>query len=397
MNMHMPQNQRRFGFTLVEIMVALTVGGIAIGSLYAVGSASTRHFRDQQRVAAAQTSLRAAMDQLKHDFQRAGFMSTPNSTLAGEACFPPQNLNGQQNDRLAAVYWYLKGVAAPTNMDPASLNTADPYFTVDDVILSGNFATSGEYPNISVDTDGVTVTVPMAWQSFRRDFTEWNGTTTAGDCNAVAFDQAFPVGRLVRLHAMNGGMFYSRVSRTACTGNGRVGSPDNAVIILKDAVPPTCNMTGGWIAPVNTMRYWVSNADANADSNDTRMTVLRRTEMLPNDHINMLTAAGTTVPIEDRAILDYVVRFTADFIMRDVNTRVMNYSLRSQNDVVNNPEYIRGVVLEVAVRTAQAEPDFTNNVPGAMFRLNTQLGSGAARVRRARAELLLPNIAARGL
>src|SRR5690348_14032512 len=82
----MTRRTSRRGFTLLEVMVALAVGGIALGSLYAVGSASQRHFRQQQRISATQTSLRAAMDELKHDFQRAGYLGTPNSQMAGEIC-----------------------------------------------------------------------------------------------------------------------------------------------------------------------------------------------------------------------------------------------------------------------------------------------------------------------
>ena len=396
-----PHNARS-GFTLVEIMVALAVGGIAIGSLYAVGSASTRHFREQQRISASQTSLRAAMDQLKHDFQRAGYMSTPNSLLAGEACFPPQNVDGQ-NGRLSALFWYAKAPdPVPTKLDPDALNVPAapelPYYTVDDVWLSGNYSTSGEYPNISVDADGTTVRIPMSSQSFRRDFTDWSGAQI-GNCNFTAFETAFAIGRMVRLHAQNGRMFYSRVKRIECQGSGQPNSTDQAVVYIEDIVPTICNMTGGWIAPVNVMHYSVVNATATEDASDGRMTVLRRTEMKPDRHTDPLVpvgAGGNGLPIDDRALLDYVVRFDVNFIMRAVNTVVMDYTTRTVAEVVANPERVRGVILEVAVRTPQADPEFTTAVPTAAFRVH-QKGPGAARVRRARAELLLPNIANRGL
>jgi hypothetical protein len=168
-------------------------------------------------------------------------------------------------------------------------------------------------------------------------------------------------------------------------------------VTLTDNVPAICNMTGGWIAPVSIMEYTVVNATDTEDASDGRMTVLRRTEMQPNARTTPLTIpSGNGLPFDDRALLDYVVRFNVDFIMRDTNTRVMNYVLRTPAEVAANPEYIRGVVLDVAVRTAQSEADFTSVVTQAMFRV-TSPGRGAARVRRARAELLLPNIANRGL
>ena len=57
----MKRSSRRAAFTLLELMVALTIGGLTITSVYAIGSASTRVFRVQNDVANAQTTLRMAM------------------------------------------------------------------------------------------------------------------------------------------------------------------------------------------------------------------------------------------------------------------------------------------------------------------------------------------------
>ncbi|MET0386432.1 MAG: prepilin-type N-terminal cleavage/methylation domain-containing protein [Polyangiales bacterium] len=378
---------RRRGFTILEVMVALAVGGIAITSLYAVGAASTQHFREQQRISAAQTSLRAAMDQLKHDFQRAGFLSTRNANLAGETCARPTFFDPA--GQLAGVAGYVQRATAPTKLDPAGLNVGDtnavPFYAVDQVWLTGNYATSGEYPGISLDAAGTTVTVPMNWQSFQRDFVGWSGTNTGCDLNA--FNAAFPVGRMVRLHGLSGTKFFSTVSRVNCTGTTA------ATITLNDVVPTVCNMNGGWIAPVNTLRYSVVDATAAEDSTDARMTVLRRTEVQTGARTQtlMLTGGMTQVPVEDRAFLDYVVRFSVGFQLTRVDTPRMNFTPDTAANVLANPERIRGVILDVAVRTAQQEPSFLSNVPTSAFRVYTS--PGAARVRRAHAELMLPNIA----
>ncbi|KAF0166734.1 MAG: hypothetical protein FD160_4059, partial [Caulobacteraceae bacterium] len=76
----------RGGFTLLELMVALTVGGIAISSMYAIGAGSTRVFRQQNDIANAQTTLRMAMDQVKRDIARAGYLGTPDASLPGQGC-----------------------------------------------------------------------------------------------------------------------------------------------------------------------------------------------------------------------------------------------------------------------------------------------------------------------
>src|SRR4029079_17046182 len=79
MTMRVTLNSRRRGFSLLELMVARPLCGIAISSIYAVGAASTRTFHQQHQVASTQSSLRIAMGQIKSDFGRAGYMGTPNA------------------------------------------------------------------------------------------------------------------------------------------------------------------------------------------------------------------------------------------------------------------------------------------------------------------------------
>ena len=71
--------RRQAGFTLLEMMAALVAGLIAIGSIYTLSSASSKHFHEQQRISQTQMSLRMAMSRLTSDIARAGFGGTPNS------------------------------------------------------------------------------------------------------------------------------------------------------------------------------------------------------------------------------------------------------------------------------------------------------------------------------
>ena len=390
------KSKARAGFTLLEVMVSLTVGGIALGSIYAVGASATRHFREQQRISAAQTSLRSAMATLKHDFQRAGFMSTPNTHMIGQACAPP---SFAQDGWVGAVNGFTKNVAKPTKLDPDGFNTVrdddgNEFFSVDRVWLTGNYSTSGEYPNISVSPDGANITIPMAWQSFQRDFSEWTGSG-AGTCNQVVFESVFAEDRLVRLHAQNGTFFFSRVNSAVCTGN----STGSATVTLKDLVPASCNMDGGWIAPVNTLFYRVEDADPDRGEDDfqKRTTVLRRTEVKAEARMEPLeaTIGGTRVRVEDRSLLDYVVRFKVDFLMlNDINRRI-SYVPMLETEWSTAPQRVRGAIIDIAVRTPHQESDFTQDVQTSAFKLYA--GKGAARVRRLRAELLLPNVANRNL
>ena len=393
------------GFTVVELMISLCVGGIAISSLYAVGAASTRHFREQQRISTTQSSLRSAMNQLKRDFARAGYLATPNASVNGEWCgsAPTAPLNDSNaalgQGRLAAISAFHKAVAIPESLDPDGLNST--FAVVDDVILMGNYATSGEYMDVQIAPDQKTFTIPTTTQSFTRDFTNWYAADgkAAGACSDVALQTAFPTGRLVRVRNRADTNGFGQVARAVCS----TATP-TALIELKTQING-CNPTGGWISPINTIRYHVENAGDQEKSRVTigdvnRVSVLRRTEVDPSDKTKQLEVTESGVPraVDDRAVLDYVVRFNVEFLMHANGApRNMILTPAPEGNVQANPEFIRGAIIELAARTAEHEPDMDVSLSTARlppFRVfRTQ---GAARTRSLRAELFLPNIAYEG-
>ena len=115
---------------------------------------------------------------------------------------------------IAAISAFSKSVQRPTALDPAGSNT---WATVDSVTLMGNYATSGEYTGITISPDGLTVTIPPNWQSYQRDFTQWSGAN-AGQCNTLAFEAAFPPGRMVRIHTLTDRSFFATVQSASCAG-----------------------------------------------------------------------------------------------------------------------------------------------------------------------------------
>lgn len=396
--MRSPKRRALQGFTIVELMVALTVGGMAISSLYAVGAASTRHFKEQLRISTTQSSLRSAMNQIKRDFARAGYLATPNASLPGEFCGPmptpplndPSTAPGR--GRLAAISAFQKNVALPDTLDPDNLN---PRLAVtDEVILMGNYATSGEYMGIVMAADNLSAAVPTSSQSFARDFTNWYaaGGEAAASCSNAALANAFPTGRLVRVRNLANTNGFAQVNRATCD------TPVPTATVTFQTQVAGCNATAGWISPVNTLRYRVVDATDTETSRIglNRVSVLRRTEVDPSNKANPLTVmiAGVATPIDDRAVLDYVVRFTVDFILRTNNPNTISPVQATQAAVQANPEFVRGAIIELAARTAEHEPDMDvtlNTVRLPPFRVFTT--QGAARTRSLRAEIFIPNVA----
>jgi prepilin-type N-terminal cleavage/methylation domain-containing protein len=90
---------RRAGFSLIELMVALTLGMIVIASVYTIGGASSWHFQEQQRIGQLQLATRMALERVRRDVQRAGFQGTPDSNLERTCGLaPPQRLRAVDSD-----------------------------------------------------------------------------------------------------------------------------------------------------------------------------------------------------------------------------------------------------------------------------------------------------------
>ena len=69
------------GFTLLEMLVALVAGAMAIATVYTLGAGSTRAFQEQNRIAHMQAAVRSAMEQVRRDIAQHG-LANPDITLA---------------------------------------------------------------------------------------------------------------------------------------------------------------------------------------------------------------------------------------------------------------------------------------------------------------------------
>jgi prepilin-type N-terminal cleavage/methylation domain-containing protein len=70
------------GFTLVELMIGMTLGLVLIGGVVGLFLQSSQSFRVDENVARMQDQARFAMDQLTRDLRMAGFVAEPLSAAA---------------------------------------------------------------------------------------------------------------------------------------------------------------------------------------------------------------------------------------------------------------------------------------------------------------------------
>ncbi len=396
------------GFTLVELMVAMTAGLIAITAIYTVASASSRHFHEQQRIAQTQSAVRLAMDQLRQDLQRAGFLGTPNSRREIRCVTPPQEI--------AAVEYLANFDSA--NLPQAGLNGAK----ADRIRLVGNYATGDGYLATGVDGTGSTLFLQRQWQAFRRDFGVQSGPGSAQfPYDPDRFQDVFRPGRFLHITTQQNRHFFVRITGV---------DPVQASISFTPSIGVGGACLGGLadgaiVAPLVRLEYAVVDLTADATLGSRLAPpggrVAPAADFLGRSNVQLIRrevafdGAATPVPGTERVVLEYVAfadyRFVVD---QETNTGrppnlVTLAGAAAQAYLQNNPEDARSVIVTLAARTAEQDPRFPwvpsgagnppLGVPPSRYRVHAGGGGfqGAARVRSLRAEIVLPNLAHRGL
>jgi type IV pilus assembly protein PilW len=75
--------RRAVGFSLVELLVAMTIGLVVLGGLYGVFTVQNKTFSKQELIVEMQQNARAAMDMMSREIRMAGY--------------DPRNLNSDSN------------------------------------------------------------------------------------------------------------------------------------------------------------------------------------------------------------------------------------------------------------------------------------------------------------
>jgi prepilin-type N-terminal cleavage/methylation domain-containing protein len=407
-----PHSRATHGFTLLELMVSLTIGGVAITSIYAVGSASTRAFHQQQQIATLQSSLRIALGQVKRDIARAGYLSTPN-VGAGMACAAasPGTLHEPAgNGSLAAISRFDRDFCSNSANGCSNLNGATSttegrnrasLFTADSVVLMANYETAYEYPLFGKLDGGGGVTLSPDSHAYRTDFGTWYTGAPNGH-DTAAFADVFRVNRLVRIRTSKGFHHFALITGTNA-GSGTV-QPE---VRFAPAIPANCAgdvASEAWIAPVSAIRYYPRN-EVNPNPAFGPMAQLVREEVDPTAK---LTALFANPPA--RVVLDYVVAFRLGFVTNGATAPGLpdDFTPGDATGAVNaNPERVRAVHIDLAARTPEQDERFPwsaencdpdDTTPDALGRCFQVFSDrpGAARVRAVHAEVFLPNVAYEG-
>jgi prepilin-type N-terminal cleavage/methylation domain-containing protein len=396
------------GFTLVELMIALVAGAFAVSAVYYLNGVSSRAFSEQMRVSETQMSLRSAMEQLRRDFTRAGYLATPDSNLSPNC---DGTLGGVADRRVRAVQIAYDGSNVSTNSDVQALLGAPTTNSTraDLVDLWGNFATADAYlvdPNLTTSTK---IYFQITSEAFRRSFYDPAPANAVAAYNGGRFAAVFVAKRMVRVEH-NGRYFYRDIVSVDST---LTGPPSVTIAALPGCFEPT-----GWSA-ISPMVHYQYRLESDATADLARLKVPTANAMIGSRRTMLVRrewrdGTSTTAPEANTShlLLDYAVEFSVDAVYNTAAALARPTWGFSQNGNVttqstNGPSAFRSLLVTLTARSPETDPKLptmarttfntanTFNSPLLMFRVIDPAQPTIvmnARVRTLRSEIFLLNL-----
>lgn len=414
-----PQRARRVssaqaGFTLVELMVALTGGLFMSVVVFALARDGSRFYQREARIADATLAVTAGFERLRADVMRAGFMASSNVQQDPTLCQATTALLGQLPPRLASVQ-----VELPDQV-PAGSDAANNGVTPRRLILAGNFTSVDQFPILGVVPQPGGAGYVVALQQSIGPLARAN-YAGLGAAQATYLAEAFPTGRLLRLVNSQGRTQYALISGV------QAGSQPAVLLDTRagDLVFRGANDCGlrdveslASANVVNFIQYEIRRATsagyAILYNNSPNPFDASRTELI-REELDPLT--GDAFPNTEEIVAEYAVDLAVGATVANtiVGTNVGTLTILGFNDAavtttwaadpvtLNNPSQgphrLRALRVRLAVRSR--EPDREANLVGTatgavapgLYRVGLSAnGNGPfARVRIAQADLALHN------
>lgn len=370
---------RNGGFTLVELMVSMTIGLIVVGAAYYITQMTGRVFAEQARRSETQLTLRGAVEIMRRDILRAGFagvrstneMPGCNNSAAGGAGALGQGAN----------------FASPVALAAAWVDTVNGRQRL---YLTGNFTTTDQYlVNGSPSTGNLLVLNTNAYAFIRSFRMPVVGVAAPDTFMENRFTDAFLAtragvpGRMVNVLDLQKRKNFLRFVLAANTAD-----PAAPSIQLADPLPTAGSGSAGcgWnpdatvIAPISAIRYEVVNTSANdaevkaaVGASGGYMTggdrwVLVRRELNMTTLSNVIPApAGPieVVPGTTRVVMDFL-EDPGGFLIEGVYDASPPGSRTTPNlqrvpgptaaDFVNiAPEQLRSLIITLIARSAEQQ------------------------------------------
>lgn len=401
MTLETSHRRPRRGFTLVELMVAMTGALFLSLSVFLIAKHTTALYQEESRAANANMASVIGFERLRSDLARAGFMTSSNVQTDPRICAQnpeptwPTLLQQMQSVRFSATA-DLPPLFAANSLAPQQ------------VVLAGNFTTVEAFPIRTIMSTGTTYVVYLQVASGAMARL---GYLAPDADRAKILDATFPAGRAVRIVDRSGRHHYGVIASTQI-------APEPAVILtgpapklqFRDSSALGCgitgNETGATINTVNFIQYRLGDlralprfgplyAASAEGSHDADRTELIREELSPS---------GTVIDGTQELVSEYAVdlrfRITVQANATSPLTQVEDADIytwagtQAQRVAGRGPQLIRSIHTWLSVRSRAADRNATISVTeGPLYRVGLGATGGApfARVRTVQSRVALNN------
>ncbi len=246
----LPRSRKARGFTLVELMVAVSGGMFIALAVFALASDAGRFYKRESRVSDATLAGLVGFERLRVDLARAGFLTTPNVRRDPRLCGDPVG-----DPSWTQEYRRLASIRITQGGSPANATLTANGLAPDAVVLSGSYSSVDQFPIWNVQDTGATFIVflqanigPLARMGY-----------AASADQAALLNEVFTAGRGLRIQDVSGELQYGTIQATVAGPIPQVILSQNPGIRFRQTAGNTCglkgNVTGAVANVVNFVQY----------------------------------------------------------------------------------------------------------------------------------------------
>jgi hypothetical protein len=407
------------GFTLTELMVAVTGGLFVSLAVFALARDGSKFYQREQRVSDATLSAVIGFERLRTDIARAGFLSTPNVRKDPNLCGTPDGTWPQELASLASVRIDQSASVAAGSPANTTLNANGRFPAA--IQLSGSYSAPEQFPIWNLQTQGATYIVYLQHNTGplgRMGYNAADPTTQRAMLLGV-----FGIGRGLRIQDQSGDLQFGTISDVTEGIQPSITLTQSPVLQFRDAGNNLCglkgNVTGATVNPVNFIRYDVRSLSGNADyapiyANNNQIGDADRTELVREEFDTSGNPIQNTQELVAQFAVDLKFSLTAATSVAGGSDPLIqavpddDVSTTWAGDIAglpgnSGPERIKSVRVRLSVRSREADrgedmPVTADIAPG-FYRIG--LGNSAisvappgppfARVRNLQADVALNN------
>jgi len=367
----LPRDRAR-GFTLIELVVALSAGLLVAASALALSRNASRFFQSEARIAAAQFSATLGMNRLVADLQRAGFLGTRDNSTDPHFCKPTSALPSSINN-LTGVRIKRGGSVQSHSADLVRSTDPENGFNPDSIEITGSFDTAERFTTSYTDSLSVRLQPPASDGAMARIA---KSAAEAGQTLEQALTPIIRAGRILRVEdPETRSRMYGIITGFTVSGS----SPNEVVTIslsnttplpIQSAQVTTCGIRGQGIgnevSVISRIRYDLRSLKgdprygamvASTPATDSLTGENNRTELVRAEiDANTYSEFPDTIELIAEFAVDLKFAVTKPQKLNDTNPKIITYPF--DDPQVEMEEYLtRAVDIRLSTRTRVPDRD----------------------------------------